>query len=367
MTTMIFIIKPTLACNFRCKYCYLSAESKVTTYMDLEFAKRILLEIKEQYNSHQKLEILWHGGEPLLWGIENYRIIFEFIDKEFTDVRHVISMQTNLSLITDEFIDLFLKYNVSVGISLDGPQNINDSERVFPNGRGTFNTVLSKLRHCKERGLHMGCIIVATKKHIGRIPELYNFMCDNGINFKMNPLFISGEAKRNESELGLTIDEYVTMTTELFDLWFYDKKNKINNSKFIDIASGLLTRKMSLCSLGENCQEHVICVAPNGDVLPCGRFCDSELMHFSYGNLHNEHYCDVLKRIKESKAYKRADFIKNSNCSKCKYFNICHGGCLHDGYINSGDFESKTFMCSANKKIFSNIESRLKETGLMQI
>lgn len=362
---MIAIIKPTLACNFRCKYCYLSAESKVTTMLDLDFAKRILLEIKDQYDSRQKLEILWHGGEPLLWGINNYRKIFEFIDLAFADIRHVISMQTNLSLITDEFIDLFLKHNVSVGISLDGPQYINDSARVFPDGSGTFNSVLSKLRHCKERGLSTGCIVVATKNHIGKMQELYGFMCDNEINFKMNPLFISGEAKKNETELGLTLDEYVAMSTELFDLWFYDESNRINNSKFIDIASGLMTRKMSLCSFGENCQEHVICIAPNGDVLPCGRFCDSDLTHFSYGNLHNEHYVDVLQKIQESRTFKRAEFIKNSNCSKCKYFDICHGGCLHDGYINSGNFESKTFMCSANKRIFAHIENRLKETELM--
>lgn len=364
---MIVIIKPTLACNFRCKYCYLSSETKVPTTMDLNFAKQVLLEVKEQNHSDQKLEILWHGGEPLLWGIENYRNIFDFIDKEFYDVRYAISMQTNLSLITNEYIDLFVKHNVSVGISLDGPKSINDSERVFPNGNGTFDSVISKLTLCREKGLNTGCIVVATRNHIGKMRELYDFMCDYKISFKMNPLFISGEAIKNKNELGLSIDEYVAMSTELFDLWFFDDNNKINNSKFIDIASGLMTKKMSLCSFGENCQDHVVCISPTGEVLPCGRFCDSDLIQFSYGNLHTEHYSDILQRIKVSKAYKRAEFIKNSNCSKCKYYEICHGGCLHDGFINSGNFESKTFMCSANKRIFSHIERRLKETGMLEV
>lgn len=334
--------------------------------MDLDFAKQVLLEVKEQNYSNQKMEILWHGGEPLLWGLENYQNIFEFIYKEFTDVRYAISMQTNLSLITDEYIDLFVKHNVSVGISLDGPKSINDSERVFTNGNGTFDSVISKLKLCRKKGLNIGCIVVATRNHIGKMRELYDFMCNNKISFKMNPLFISGEAIKNKNEIGLSIDEYVAMSTELFDLWFFDESNRISNSKFIDIASGLMTKKISLCSFGENCQDHVVCIAPTGEVLPCGRFCDSDLMQFSYGNLHSEHYGDILQRIKESKAYKRAEFIKNSNCSKCKYFDICHGGCLHDGFINSGSFESKTFMCSANKRIFAHIERRLMDTGMLE-
>lgn len=362
---MTIIIKPTYACNFRCRYCYLSNDTKSShEVFDINFAKKIILQIKEylQNTRRRKLTVIWHGGEPLLWGIENYREIFAFMENELAGIDFKNSLQTNLSLISEEYVDLFLRYHVHIGFSLDGTNEIHDSQRVDISGKGTFDGIMEKVSLCKEKGLSVGCIVVGSKKHIGRIAELYRFMCDNKLSFKFNPLFNAGEAETNSDSYGITPDEYARMAIELFDLWYQDRTHRIRESNFVEIASNLATGKVAGCMFGRNCQDNFLAISPTGDVMPCGRFCDIELQKYAYGNLHEESLSDILPRIKASEAYKRAEYIEQSSCKQCEYFDICHGGCLHDGFLKSGDFKSKTFLCSAYKKIFAYIDERLKET-----
>lgn len=362
---MTIIIKPTYACNFRCKYCYLNNDTKsLHKLFDVEFAESFIRQIKPILIARpkQKLTLIWHGGEPLLWGVENYRKVFAYMEKELSGVDYKNSLQTNLSLINEEYIGLFQQYNVHVGFSLDGTKEINDLQRVNVKGCGTFDVIMEKVALCQEKGLSIGCIIVGSKKHIGHIPELYQFLCDNRLNFKFNPLFSAGEACNNIEDIGITTDEYAEMAIELFDLWYDDNEYHIKESNFEEITANLLSNSPSCCMFGKNCQDNFFAIAPTGDVMPCGRFCDTSLKQYAYGNLHKETLADILPRIKDSEAYKRSEYIEQSSCRQCKYFDICHGGCLHDGFLKSGDFKSKTFLCSAYKKIFAHIDKRLTET-----
>lgn len=359
------IIKPTYSCNLRCKYCYLSNDTKLHTRLfDLKFTKCIIDQIKQmlQEKKQRKLTIIWHGGEPMLWGIDNYRAIFSYMQQELSEYEIQNSMQTNLSLVNDDWIDLFLQYNVRVGFSLDGIADIHNQQRVGIHGEPTFERIIANYQRCKQRGMHIGCIVVGSKKHIGHISELYQFMRDEEIGFKFNPLFSSGEAQNNIDEYGITSEEYAQMAIELFDLWYNDEQGKITESNFVEIASNIATGKPSGCMFSQNCQDNFIAIAPTGDVMPCGRFCDDNLLHYSYGNLHDDSLVDIMSRVKKTEVYKRAEYIADSECSKCKWYHICHGGCLHEGFLSSGDFKHKTFLCSAHKKIFAHIEQCMSKS-----
>lgn len=362
---MTIIVKPTYACNFRCRYCYLNSSTKNShQILDVEFMKDVITQVKEVVSAipKQPVTFIWHGGEPLLWGIENYREIFSYMEDELRGIDYKNAMQSNLSLIDDDYIDLFLHHDVRIGFSLDGPKDINDTLRITPNGEGTYSTIMRKLKMCQSKGLSIGCIIVGNKKHIGQISELYHFLCEKNLNFKFNPLFKAGDATDNFENLGITPDEYADMCIELFNLWFYDSKHHIKESNFEEIATNLISHKPSYCMFGKNCQDNFFAIAPTGDVMPCGRFCDTDLLQHTYGNLHFEKLADILSRIKYSEAYLRSEYIENCDCKECRFFDICHGGCLHDGFIKSGNFKSKTFLCSAYKRIFNHIENQLNIT-----
>lgn len=334
--------------------------------MSAGFAENIIGQVKEYMTKRRqkRVSFIWHGGEPLLWGVDNYTRIFSYMQRELKEIEYSNSIQTNLSLITEDYIDLFIKHNVHVGFSLDGTQTINDSQRVFPNGNGTFDVVMKNYALCVAKGLDVGCIVVATNFTKGRVAELYEFMSENKLSFKFNPLFSSGEAQNNDEDLGVTPDEYAYMAIELFDLWYNDSEATIKESNLEEIASNLISGKTTYCIFGKNCQDNFFAISPTGDVFPCGRFCDESTSEFSYGNLHVESLTDILTRAKKSDCYSRYKYIEESSCRQCEYFDICHGGCLHDGYLRSGDFKSKTLLCSAYKKIFRHIKERLTDTGL---
>ena len=332
--------------------------------MTLTLAKRIidnLVRLPNLHALHKGLTLIWHGGEPLLWGIENYRRIFAYTEKfrNKVSIRHAI--QTNLSLINEEYIELFLDYNVRVGFSLDGPKELNDACRKKIDGSGTYDTIMENLYKCRDAGLSIGAIIVAGSAFKSRIPELYRFVCDHKLNFKFNPLFVSGEAN-DRKELSLTPIEYARMSIELFDLWFFDRKNQIMESTFLDIACAFLpeNRRIKGCMFSKNCQDNFMAISPRGDIFPCGRFCDTDTTN-SYGNIRSETLETILQRRKTFAQYKRAEIINNSGCNDCSFFNICHGGCLHDGYLSTGTFESKTLLCVAYKMIFTHIQKRVQE------
>ncbi len=360
---MTIIIKPTFNCNFRCSYCYLTNGVKSDSRtMKYEVAENLISQaVALCHNKRRKtLTLIWHGGEPLLWGIENYRRIFDFAEKHSEGVCIRQCMQTNLSLIDAEYIKLFQRYKVKVGFSLDGTKPINDLQRRTIDNKGTFDIIMDKVAMCKTAGLNMGCILVGSKNFIGHIGEVYDFLCANNLNFKFNPLFNAGEAVNAGPSIAISPEEYAEMAIELFDLWYYDKKHALKETTFIDIASYFVsrTKRSRGCMFSANCQDAFMAVSPSGDIFPCGRFCETNT-RYSYGNIINESLDAVVSNIKRSEIYARSKHIENSSCAKCKYFQLCHGGCLHDGFLKNGDFKSKSFLCTAYKRIFSHIEQRV--------
>lgn len=330
-----------------------------------DFVCLILLQLNNILPAnHKKVKIIWHGGEPLLWGHDNFIQVFDFIQCELPDLIVSNSIQSNLSLIDDKYIDIFKHYNVKLGFSFDGPNEINDACRVFANGKGSSINTLDKLMLCDDSGLKMGCVAVCSRNYVGKIKRVYEFFNSLKLDFKLNPLFITGEAANNKNELGITAAEYAEIMVELYDIMINDPNNYIVEDNLLEIASAVATGNTEHCLFGYNCQDNFLAIAPTGDVMPCGRFCDNDLLKYSYGNLHKETLAEILSRIKQSETYKRAEYIAQSGCAKCKWYNICHGGCLHDGFLASGDFRHKTFLCSAYKKIFAHIEKRLKESGI---
>ena len=122
------IIKVTEMCNFDCVFCRYSNHKQNTGIMNVDIVKKILEESAEiNAETNQKVKVLFHGGEPLLWGIERFYEIYEY-EKELSDktgVKFTNSIQTNASLIDDEWIRFFKTSHIGIGISLDGPIGVN--------------------------------------------------------------------------------------------------------------------------------------------------------------------------------------------------------------------------------------------------
>lgn len=191
------ILRMTNSCNLNCSYCYDKSNHinpqkenlKVINNMNMlvESIDKILM------NKNCKDKIIFHGGEPLLIDAITYeKLILKLIE---LNPNIKLSIQTNGTLLTKEHIDVFKKYNVSIGISLDGYNEEMNKCRVYANGKNTFNIVMKKIELLKNENAKFGLIMSLSKKILGHEQELYDFIAQNNLKCNIRPIFISENRK----------------------------------------------------------------------------------------------------------------------------------------------------------------------------
>lgn len=346
-----FLIKPTNNCNLRCRYCFIDNDIKSEkTVMSLDNAKYIIDQIVSfvENEKHERCKLLWHGGEPLLWGVDNYEAIFSYIEHTHNHIQWEYSIQTNLTLINESYLTVFKKNNVGIGASMDGYKELHNKNRVFLNGKGSYDKLVEKILLARKNGVDIGVIVVVNSTNVKHLIEIYDFFKKNKIGFQLNPLMSIGEASKNN--LFVSMEEYEKALIELFDYWINDS-DAAPIGNFIEIASSLKTGITSSCIFSQNCQQSLTVIEPNGDILPCDRFCGNN--KYVYGNIFISNLDDIMK-LKEHEFKKRSYIIRNETCKECRFVSICNGGCPADNNI---DLKEKSSFCEVYRNVFMHINN----------
>ena len=355
------IVKPTHECNFKCPYCYIPSEDVEKGYM----SDKTLRNMSEQLASNfENIHFIWHGGEPTLMGLEFYEKVKD-IQADYGSERFRNGIQTNASLLTEEFLDFFKKEMFGIGFSLDGPKHLHDITRVHKiNSSGTFDDVMKAVNLMKRKGIVAGAICVLNRYNINRTDEIYDFFNENKINFKISPVSPAGRAKFN-TELRITPQEYTDAIMRLFDRWFYDENSKIRRIYCIqDKIESIVTNKPNSCSTLGKCAESYIGIDPSGNVYPCGRW--TGINEFRYGNINETPLNQVLKSKTREKLIKRKDMLIKSECKPCNWKEICNGGCMYNAYLAHGTVFARDLFCESTKMILEYI-SKSVDSQLMLI
>lgn len=349
------VVKPTNNCNLQCKYCYNSGSNIIMSHKTLENT------LSKTITHHRKYPIhfLWHGGEPLLAGLDFYKEAIKIQNKTKKKSQHIFnSIQTNLTLMDEAYLEFFSRTNFSISFSLDGNKELNDSQRVYRNGKGSYEDVIKKVEMFKERDIPLRAIIVINRQNVNRLEDIYSFFRDYGINFKIHPLVKAGRALENSS-LEISPQEYGKFMIKLFDIWFNDvnNTNRIKIEPFFQYVGNLMFQEPGDCATSKNCQSFLISVAPNGDVYPCWRFDgDTEL---KYGNINEDSMESILKSDIRKKILTRSpNAIKD--CVECEFKGICNAGCMNHAY-NEGNLMDKDPHCTSMKMIYSHIKKTLEK------
>jgi len=359
------IVKPTHECNLSCKYCYIE-DSVERGKMDIKTLEKTIREVAFSSND-KKANFIWHGGEPLLMGLDFYREVANICNslrKKGYEITNGI--QSNGTLVSEELLDFIEKENdFQLGMSLDGPKEINDKTRVYKDGKGAFEDIFRGVRMVNDKSyngrvrrnhLGGGVIVVLNKKNINEVDKIYDFFKNERINIKINPLIISGSAKRNIQDLKITPFQYGRAINKLFDLWINDY-NSIEIEPFTIILGNLMTGRPLGCNYSVSCRNNFVSIGPLGDIYPCGRF-DGE-KEFWMGNINTTGLEKALNSEVQKKLFQRT-LESLEECSACDYRKICNAGCMHNAYIE-GDIMGKDNYCGAYKKIFNHIKSFLHE------
>lgn len=347
------IVKPTHNCNLSCSYCYVEEGAENGKMSSTTLEK--MIEQLGKVNHGRRGGIIWHGGEPLKMPKDFYeyaRYVEYWVEKK-EDTRFDNSMQSNGTLLNEDWANFLKESKFSIGFSLDGPEELNNLTRKYPNGQGAYNEIVRGIQIANKHKIGGGFIVVLNKNNIGHVDEIYNFIKEMGVGAKINPLIHSGRGFKNLDSLAITPKEYANAMNSLFDKYFYDKDFKRGLDPFdVILGNVAVGNPEGCCSFSKSCQESFISVGPLGDLYPCGRF--DGVKQFWMGNVNETTMEDSIKGDVRQNLLKRK-LERLTDCAPCEYNKICNGGCMSNGYMRNGNFMDKDYYCAGYKSIFNHI------------
>lgn len=374
-------ISSNTACNLGCTYCYEHPSRQVSQQeIDSEYDVDAILERADEFMQRYNEAPGFHGGEPLMVRIEDMKEILEFVQEKIEeyDINDTPHIQTNGSLITDRHIELFKKYNVSPGVSLDGPGELN-SARVGKSGGDDVtnkmtNNTLENIQKLKKEGLHPSIITVLNKQNAAtdeRLEELLEWMdwlTKNGIRGHFNPLV---EYESMQYENSISKDRMLEAYIRTWE-WMKDKPYRVWDpiASYADALLGLghLQCNEGYCD-GYNTNSARL-IMGDGGTSGCGKSWDGVgdgkpfLQGPTTGNEYGESYerYDMLKNLPGPYTDEvQAGVIEDQGgCKGCPYWSQCHGGCPGGGLYD--DYRNRTNMCKVVSGIFEYIEDDLRGT-----
>lgn len=364
------IVKPTHECNLACRYCYVEGCAEKGR-MDSKTVETMLSKLLTMPD-RERVTFIWHGGEPLLMGLDFYRHVGD-VQRTLgkgKEIRNLI--QTNCTLVTDAVLNFCEDNDFHIGSSMDGPREIHDLTRVYPNGAGSFDAVWRGVQMTRERNklfrkrgkegkqagyLGGGVIVVLNRHNVDRLDEIYDFFRSHRIPIKVNPLIRSGRARLDYEDLSIGPAEYGQALVKLFDRWFTEPETSIDVDPLSDILGDLMTGVPTGCSSGKTCRDGFISIGPNGDIYPCGRF--DGIAEYHLGNIREADITEVMNGGRNAVMARRGTRDVDPSCESCKYRSLCNSGCMHNGYTQAGNVLDKDFYCPSYKMLFRHLETAL--------
>ena len=351
------MLKPAGAhCNLACKYCYYLEKNKLYPtaqrhLMSDEMLEQLTREYIEAQTMNQVL-FTWHGGEPLLRSIDFYRKTLSLQQKYAGGRRIDNVIQTNGTLLTDEWCEFFAQNHWLVGISIDGPQPDHDHYRLTAAGKPSWKKVMQGIKLLKKHGVEWNAMAVVNAYNANHPLEFYRFFKENGCQFlQFTPIVerltrhedgrtLASLADKDEislSEASVTPEQWGYFLCAIFDEWVRKDVGKI----FVEIFDCTLANWMGIspgiCAYSKECG-HAGVMEHNGDVYSCDHFVFPE---YKLGNIRDHSLIDMLYGEQQQEFSRLKHSSLPRQCKECDMEFACHGECpknrfMKDKYGDSG-------------------------------
>lgn len=351
------MLKPAGAhCNLACKYCYYLEKDKLYPtaqrhLMSDEMLEQFTREYIEAQTMNQVL-FTWHGGEPLLRSIDFYRKALSLQQKYAGGRRIDNVIQTNGTLLTDEWCEFFAQNHWLVGISIDGPQPDHDHYRLTAAGKPSWKKVMQGIKLLKKHGVEWNAMAVVNAYNANHPLEFYRFFKENGCQFlQFTPIVerltrhedgrtLASLADKDEiplSEASVAPEQWGYFLCAIFDEWVRKDVGKI----FVEIFDCTLANWMGvspgICAYSKECG-HAGVMEHNGDVYSCDHFVFPE---YKLGNIRDHSLIDMLYGEQQQEFSRLKHSSLPRQCKECDMEFACHGECpknrfMKDKYGDSG-------------------------------
>ena len=351
------MLKPAGAhCNLACKYCYYLEKNKLYPTAQRHLMSDEMLEqfTREYIEAQTMSQVLftWHGGEPLLRSIDFYRKALSLQQKYAGGRRIDNVIQTNGTLLTDEWCEFFAQNHWLVGISIDGPQPDHDHYRLTAAGKPSWKKVMQGIKLLKKHGVEWNAMAVVNAYNANHPLEFYRFFKENGCQFlQFTPIVerqtrhedgrtLASLADKNEiplSEASVTPEQWGYFLSAIFDEWVRKDVGKI----FVEVFDCTLANWMGIspgiCAYSKECG-HAGVMEHNGDVYSCDHFVFPE---YKLGNIRDHSLIDMHYGEQQQEFSRLKHSSLPRQCKECDMEFACHGECpknrfMKDKYGDSG-------------------------------
>lgn len=390
-TAFTTMIKPVgSACNLDCEYCYYLGKADLYGGHQPKMSEELLERYISQYIEAVQVPAVtfcWHGGEPLLAGLDFYEKAVALQNKYKGNKQIENSLQTNGLLMNAEWCDFFRRNNFLIGISLDGPKDIHDAYRHDRGGRPTFDRVMRAVEMMAVNGVEYNTLSTINDRCAGRGSEVYAFMrsiskymqflpvvemvespalrgerkpcdkvqSDDSINHQPSTIFRSaivppGTPGAQLAPWSITSKAFGRFMCDIFDAWVINDVGE----RFVQLFDITLAQwcgvQPSLCSFCPTCGDGLV-VEHNGDVYMCDHFVYPE---YRLGNIATEHLRDLQRK---PELFRFGIEKRNSlptDCRRCEYLFACRGECPKHRFATTRRGErGLNTLCEGYKHFFS--------------
>lgn len=358
-------------CNLRCKYCYYLEKNNLYQEQKSHVISDQMLEkfIKEYIESQTTPDVLfcWHGGETLMRPISFYRRALE-LQRRYAGGRRIDnSIQTNATLLTDEWSQFFRENNFLVGVSIDGPQEFHDEYRRTATGKPTFHKVMQGIRLLNKHGVEWNALAVVNDFNAEYPLDFYHFFKEIGCHYIQFTPIVERKVIRNDGlslapgmeeggeliDFSVTPEQWGNFLCTIFDEWV---RNDVGNY-YIQIFDATLANwvgvQPGLCTLAKECG-HAGVMEFNGDVYSCDHFVYPEHL---LGNIQNKTITEMMYGEKQKEFARLKHDCLPQQCRECQWQFACHGECpknrfVRDKYGNPG----LNYLCRGYHQFFEHVK-----------
>jgi uncharacterized protein len=352
----VVVVQPTPFCNINCRYCYLPDRNDKSA-ISLDTVETLFQKVLSSGWLGEEITVIWHAGEPLVMPVDFYRRAFELIESlRPVNLRLRHSIQTNGTLLRKDWCELFRKWQVGVGVSIDGPRSFHDANRVSRSGRGTFDKTIAAIRLLRQQEVPFHVISVLTRAAMAAPEEMLEFYVSEGIT---DVCFNIEESEGSHVSSLLAATDAQSMFRQFLDR-FWQLARAGGRIGFIREIDGMLPRVFR----SEDAPMR------NSQVEPFGMLnvdCRGEVSSFSPEllGLKSPHYnnfiigninSDTLEEMRRSPAMQsmtRDIALGVEACRRsCGYYSVCGGGAPVNKWSEVNSFAAtRTGFCQLTQQV----------------
>jgi len=371
-------------CNLDCSYCFYLEKEKIYKGERIwRMSDEVLEEYVRQYIGSQpgvEVHFAWQGGEPTLLGVGFFRQVVELQRRYCAGKRISNAIQTNGTLLDDEWCEFLTANGFLVGLSIDGPRSLHDVYRVDKQGKPTFDAVMAGLEMLKKHKAEFNTLTVVNRKNSRHPLEVYHFLKQIGSQFiQFIPLVErvadsqmkaggydfaappdpgkEDEARSPVTEWSVGPAQYGQFLCEIFDEWV---RRDVGTTfvQLFDVALGnWMGLGSSLCVFAEKCGA-ALAIEHNGDLYSCDHYV---YPRYKLGNIMNQSLGEMVGSAAQTKFGNDKSDSLPAYCRKCEVRFACNGECPKHRFTKTPDGEDGlNYLCPAYKMFFNHIDKPMR-------